>query len=131
MKVKLYNPRIFFSLVCLGFVLLAACTGRSAHPFAGKDRQVDENIENLMGLAVGMTKNQVYELCGVANYIEGYDWGSVWFYQYRKGNTDGPLAKKEIQQLYMPVVYDNTDRVTGYGQKFYEQTLSDLGSGQF
>lgn len=127
----MYNPRIFFSLVCLGFVLLAACTGRSANPFAGKDRQVDENIENLMGLAVGMTKNQVYELCGVANYIEGYDWGSVWFYQYRKGNTDGPLAKKEIQQLYMPVVYDNTDRVTGYGQKFYEQTLSDLGSGQF
>ena len=131
MKVKLYNPRIFFSLACLGFVLLAACTGRSVNPFAGKDRQVDENIENLMGLAVGMTKNQVYELCGVANYIEGYDWGSVWFYQYRKGNTDGPLAKKEIQQLYMPVVYDNTDRVTGYGQKFYEQTLSDLGSGQF
>ncbi len=42
-----------------------------------------------------------------------------------------PLPKKEIQQLYMPVVYDNTDRVTGYGQKFYEQTLSDLGTGQF
>lgn len=131
MKVKLYNPRTFLSLVCLGSLLFTACGGRTANPFSGKDKQVEENIENLMGLAVGMTKNQVYELCGVANYIEGYDWGSVWFYQYRKGNTDGPLAKKEIQQLYMPVVYDNTDRVTGYGQKFYEQTLSDLGSGQF
>jgi|TARA_B100000900_G_scaffold336187_1_gene297902 outer membrane protein assembly factor BamE (lipoprotein component of BamABCDE complex) len=131
MKVKFHNPRILLSLICLASLAFAACSGGSANPFAGKDRQVDENIENLMGLAVGMTKNQVYELCGVANYIEGYDWGSVWFYQYRKGNTDGPLAKKEIQQLYMPVVYDNTDRVTGYGQKFYEQTLSDLGTGQF
>ena len=31
----------------------------------------------------------------------------------------------------MPVVFDNTDRVMGYGSKFYEQTLDDLGTGQF
>ena len=71
MKVKFYNPRILLSLVCLASLAFAACSGGSANPFAGKDRLVDENIENLMGLAVGMTKNQVYELCGVANYIEG------------------------------------------------------------
>ena len=28
-------------------------------------------------------------------------------------------------------VFDNTDRVMGYGRKFYDQTLTDLGTGQF
>lgn len=119
----------FLSIILL--LTVSSCSRGGSNPFAKDDGEVKENIENLMGLAVGMTKGQVFDLSGIANYVEGYDWGSVWFYQYRKGNTDGPLAKKEIQQLYMPVVYDNTDRVTGYGQKFYEQTLSDLGSGQF
>mgnify|MGYP004132468927 CR=1 FL=1 len=41
------------------------------------------------------------------------------------------LADKDIAQRYMPVVFDNTDRVMGYGRKFYDQTLSDLGTGQF
>ena len=84
-----------------------------------------------MGLAVGMTKGQVFELSGIANYIEGYDWGSVWFYKIRKGGREGSLANKDIEDRYMPVVFDNTDRVMGYGRKFYDQTLSDLGTGQF
>jgi outer membrane protein assembly factor BamE (lipoprotein component of BamABCDE complex) len=84
-----------------------------------------------MGLAVGMTKGQVFDLSGTANYLEGYDWGSVWFYKWRKGGNEGTLANKDIEQRYMPVVFDNTDRVMGYGRKFYDQTLSDLGSGQF
>ena len=84
-----------------------------------------------MQLAVGMTKNQVFELCGVAYQIEGYDWGSVWFYQSEKGNTESFVSKNELLKFCTPIVFDNTDRVTGYGQKFYEQTLSDLGSGQF
>ena len=131
MKVNFSNQRILLFLVCLASLGFAACSGGSANPFAGKDRQVDENIENLMGLAVGMTKNQVYELCGVANYIEGYDWGSVWFYKIRKGGNEGTLNDKNVEKLYMPVVFDNTDRVMGYGSKFYDQTLSDLGAGQF
>ena len=77
MKANFSNHRILLFLVCLASLGFAACSGGSANPFAGKDRQVDENIENLMGLAVGMTKNQVYELCGVANYIEGYDYEEI------------------------------------------------------
>ena len=84
-----------------------------------------------MGLAVGMTKKQVFSLAGVANYMEGYDWGSAWFYKIRKGGNEGSLANKDVQEKYMPVVFDNTDRVMGYGSKFYEQTLDDLGTGQF
>jgi outer membrane protein assembly factor BamE (lipoprotein component of BamABCDE complex) len=105
---------------------------KSENPFSDRDADVKDNIENLMGLSVGMTKQQVFGLSGVSNYVEGYDWGSVWFYKIRKGGTnEGPLANKDIEQLYMPVVFDTTDRVMAYGRKFYDQTLSDLGTGQF
>jgi hypothetical protein len=115
------------------FLLTTAvsCGSKGANPFSKSDGQVDENVANLMGLAVGMTKGQVYDLVGVANYMEGYDWGSVWRYKIKKGGKSGTLANKEVESNYMPVVFDNTDRVMGYGQKFYDQTLSDLGTGQF
>jgi hypothetical protein len=118
-----------FSIVLI--LVFSSCFGGGANPFAKDDGEVEENIENLMGLAVGMTKGQVFELAGVANMIEGYDWGSVWRYKIRKGAKGGTLANSEVENSLMPVVFDNTDRVMGYGTKFYEQTLNDLGSGQF
>ena len=131
--------RIFFSLAC--FSCLLFCVGcfkgsggigrGGSSPFEDADAAVSKNIENLMGLSVGMTKGQVYNLSGIANYVEGYDWGSVWFYKIRKGGNEGTLADKDVEKHYMPVVFDNTDRVMGYGSKFYDQTLSDLGTGQF
>ena len=119
---------LFFSAL---FIFTSCNRGAGSNPFAKDDGEIKENIENLMGLAVGMTKSQVFELSGIANYVEGYDWGSVWFYKIRKGGKVGTLADKDIEQRYMPVVFDNTDRVMGYGRKFYDQTLSDLGTGQF
>ncbi len=116
---------------CIFILSFSSCTRGGTNPFSKDDGEIKENIENLMGLAVGMTKGQVFELSGIANYVEGYDWGSVWFYKIRKGGTEGTLANKDIEQRYMPVVFDNTDRVMGYGRKFYDQTLSDLGTGQF
>ena len=117
-------------LSCL-FLSFSSCSRGGSNPFSKGDGEIKENIENLMGLAVGMTKGQVFDLSGIANYVEGYDWGSVWFYKIRKGGNEGTLANKDIEQRYMPVVFDITDRVMGYGRKFYDQTLSDLGSGQF
>jgi len=87
-------------------------------------KEIKGNIDRLMGLAVGMTKGKVFELSGIANYAEGYDWGNVWFYKITKGGRVGTLADKDIEARYMPVVFDNTDRVMGYGRKFYEQTLT-------
>ena len=124
----------FLRLLGLSAFLISTFVGCSrgvSNPFADSDGEVKENIQNLMGLAVGMTKAQVFDLSGIANYVEGYDWGSVWFYKIRKGGNEGTLANKDIEQRYMPVVFDNTDRVMGYGRKFYDQTLSDLGTGQF
>jgi outer membrane protein assembly factor BamE (lipoprotein component of BamABCDE complex) len=126
------NSSIVFFLLFSALLTLSSCTrGGGSNPFSKDDGEIKENIENLMGLAVGMTKGQVFELSGIANYVEGYDWGSVWFYKIRKGGTVGTLADKDIEQRYMPVVFDNTDRVMGYGRKFYDQTLNDLGTGQF
>ena len=123
---------LLFVLFLATLLTLGGCTrGSGSNPFAKDDGEIKENIENLMGLAVGMTKGQVFDLSGIANYVEGYDWGSVWFYKIRKGGTVGTLADKDIAQRYMPVVFDNTDRVMGYGRKFYDQTLTDLGTGQF
>ena len=131
MKVsKLCTLRHLMLAVLLLFVAVS-CGSKGGNPFSKSDEQVDDNIANLMGLSVGMTKGQVYELVGVANYMEGYDWGSVWRYKIKKGGKAGSLANKEVEDNYMPVVFDNTDRVMGYGQKFYDQTLSDLGTGQF
>ena len=129
MKVKIYNPRILLSLVFLVSLAFAACSGGSANPFAGEAKKVDKNIQNLMQLAVGMTKNQVFDLCGVAYQIEGYDWGSVWFYQYRKGNSQSFISKQDLLKFCTPIVFDNTDRVLGYGEKVYTSTLEDLGDG--
>ena len=125
-----YKTLVGFLSIIL-FLAVSSCSRGGSNPFAKDDGEVKENIENLMGLAVGMTKGQVFDLSGIANYVEGYDWGSVWFYKIRKGGNEGTLANKDIEQRYMPVVFDNTDRVMGYGRKFYDQTLSDLGSGQF
>lgn len=123
-------------LSCL--IILAGCFKGSAgisrgggSPFEDADAAVGKNVENLMALSIGMTKNQVSNLAGVANYLEGYDWGSVWFYKIRKGGNEGVLSDKDVEKKYMPVVFDNTDRVMGYGSKFYDQTLADLGTGQF
>ena len=127
---------IFGTVSCL--ISLVGCFKSSGgfsrsggNSFADADAAVSKNIENLMGLSVGMTKAQVSSLSGIANYLEDYDWGSVWFYKIRTGGNEGTLSDKEVEKRYMPVVFDNTDRVMGYGSKFYDQTLSDLGAGQF
>ena len=129
-SLSFYKTLVGFLSIIL-FLAVSSCSRGGFSPFAKNDSEVDENIENLMGLAVGMTKGQVFDLSGTANYLEGYDWGSVWFYKWQKGGNEGTLANKDIEQRYMPVVFDNTDRVMGYGRKFYDQTISDLVSGQF
>ena len=91
----------FLRVLGLSAFLISTFVGCSlvvSNPFADSDGEVKENIQNLMGLAVGMTKGQVFDLSGIANYVEGYDWGSVWFYKIRKGGNEGTLANKDIEQ---------------------------------
>ena len=99
-------------------------------PFGGNS-VAQENSKELMGLAVGMHKQEVFKLAGVAGFIEGYDWGSVWFYQTKDGGEFGTLNDRHVQERYTPVVFGNTDHVIGYGPKFYDQTIKDLGTGNY
>ena len=131
MRAVYSKSHLLYFLFFSALLTLTSCTrGGGGNPFSRDDTEVTENVKNAMGLSVGMTRGQVFDLCGIANYVEGYDWGYVWFYKTKKGGSAGTLADKEVEQLYTPVVFDNTDRVMGYGRKMYEQTLSDLGSGQ-
>jgi len=123
---------VVHTLLAFTFFFLCGCFGgKGSNPYSEVDEKVEDNTKNLMSLAVGMTKGQVFDLVGIANIVEGYDWGSVWKYKTRKGGGARTLADKAVDQTYTPVVFDNTDRVIGYGDKFYSQTLTDLGAGQF
>jgi hypothetical protein len=110
---------------------MTACSNTGLNPFASGEDQVNENIKNLMGLQPGMSKGQVFKLAGVANYIEGESWGSVWFYKYRPGGEEGTLADSNVEKNYMPVVFDSSDRLIGYGYEFYKNTMEQLGSGPY
>ena len=65
-----YIPIIKGIFITLILVSISSCTRGGTNPFAKDDAEVNENVKNLMGLAVGMTKNQVFSLAGVANYME-------------------------------------------------------------
>ncbi len=125
-------------LVVIGSLLFVGCGGGGGNSFFGGDGSpfggnsvAQENSKELMGLAVGMHKQEVFKLAGVAGFIEGYDWGSVWFYQTKDGGEFGTLNDRHVQERYTPVVFGNTDHVIGYGPKFYDQTIKDLGTGNY
>lgn len=125
-------------LVVIVSLLFVGCGGGGGNSFFGGDGSTfggnsvaQENSKELMGLAVGMHKQEVFKLAGVAGFIEGYDWGSVWFYQTKDGGEFGTLNDRHVQERYTPVVFGNTDHVIGYGPKFYDQTIKDLGTGNY
>ena len=115
-------------LAALVLAFAASCTGTFPSMGGGKTSKTNKA---LMGLSMGMTKAQVYQLAGTATKIEGYDWGSSWFYQTASGGGVNVLLDGNEENNLTPVVFDNSNRVTGYGWKFYHQTIRDLGTGQF
>lgn len=125
MKAKWYIPPMLLSLV---LTFLVSCGGTFPGMSGGKTTRTNKA---LMGLSVGLSKAQVYQLAGTAAKIEGYDWGSVWFYQTGSGGGVNVLIDGNEDKNFTPIVFDNSNRVTGYGWKFYTQTIRDLGTGQF
>ena len=115
-------------LVALVLVFSTSCNGPL--PRLGGAGKVGKTNKALMSLTMGMNKNQVYNLAGTADKIEGYDWGSVWFYRTATGGGGAILGGEEDND-FTPIVFDNSHKVTGFGQKFYSQTIQDLGTGQF
>ncbi|MBG28597.1 MAG: hypothetical protein CMI31_01160 [Opitutae bacterium] len=114
----------------LAALVMALSTSCNTLPSLGGNSTSKTN-KALMGMSVGMNKSQVYQLAGTAAKIEGYDWGSVWFYKTATGGGVNVLLDGNEEENFTPVVFDNSNRVTGYGWKFYSQTIRDYGTGQF
>ena len=102
---KVFSKPQIISLVTFGvFVLFVSCSRKSKSPFSDRDADVKENIENLMGLSVGMTKQQVFGLSGVSTHVEGYDWGSVGFIKFvREVRMTDPLQIKILSSCICPL----------------------------
>lgn len=90
---------------------------KEKYPALGWANRTPKRTKNqLMKISVGQTKCKVWKLLGGnADYFERYDWGAVWFYK---------LDGEEI----FPVLFDNLERVVGYGSKFYNETKEKLGN---
>ena len=116
-------------LITLVLAFASSCT--SGVPGLGGGGKVGRTNKALMGLNLGMNKSQVYQLAGTADKIEGYDWGSVWFYRTASGGGVNVLLEGDDDKNFTPVVFDISHRVTGFGKKFYDQSIRDLGTGQF
>jgi|TARA_B100000959_G_C14768067_1_gene536292 outer membrane protein assembly factor BamE (lipoprotein component of BamABCDE complex) len=114
-------------LAILVLTFFTSCNGPLPRMGGGN---VSRTNKALMSLNMGMSKEQVYKLAGTAGKIEGYDWGSVWFYRTNSG-ADVGLGLDDDEKNFTPIVFDNSHRVTGFGQKFYKRTIQDLGTGQF
>lgn len=114
----------------LAALVMALTTSCNTLPSLGGN-STNKTNKALMGMSVGMNKSQVYQLAGTAAKIEGYDWGSVWFYKTATGGGVNVLLDGNEEENFTPVVFDNSNRVTGYGWKFYSQTIRDYGTGQF
>jgi hypothetical protein len=80
----------------------------------GTPKQASQRI---LKIAANQTKCKVWKLMGGnADYVQGYEWGSVWFYKVSEGN----------EANFIPIVFDGNDIVMGYGQNFYNKITSAL-----
>ena len=106
-------PQFSLRILCLAaliFSLLGCTRGGGGNPFSKDDGEIKENIENLMGLAVGMTKGQVFELSGIANYVRGIRLGERLVLQDPQGrDRRNPCREGHRATLY-------ARRVRQYGQ---------------
>ena len=140
---------LFISLCCLSAPAIAACSDEELLEYTRVDDALMEYKESfkktkpaLDKAAKSNSREDLAKYCQIErqNNQLSLEWISIddkikkacpVFYSKSKGGNEGSLANKDVQEKYMPVVFDNTDRVMGYGSKFYEQTLDDLGTGQF
>ena len=115
-------------LAALALLFSTSCDALTT--MGGGGGKVKKTNKALMSLTMGMNKNLDYNLAGTADKIEGYDWGSVWFYRPAAGSGAAILGEGGDKD-FTPIVFDNSHKVTGFGQKYYSQTIRDLGTGQF
>jgi Protein of unknown function (DUF3192) len=87
-------------------------------PSGPSDREIqamiDRNTRNLLRLQEGLFEEQVADIMGRPQRIEGYPWGTVWL--YRTALTKGARTTPETD--YTPLVFDRRGVLLGWGREF-------------
>ena len=101
-------------------------------PSGSSDRElqtmIDRNTRNLSRLQVDLFEEYVSDIMGPPQRVEGYLWGTVWF--YRTAMTRGARATPETD--YTPLVFDRRGVLLGWGRELlasYSQRQPSFGGG--
>ena len=89
---------------------------------------IDRNGRNLLRLQADLFEEYVAEIMGPPQRVEGYPWGTVWF--YRTGLTKGARATPETD--FTPLVFDRRGILVGWGKNVlasYSQRQAPLVGG--
>ena len=77
--------------------------------------EIERNQKNLTKIRKGMTKKQVIEIMGEPIKGEAYCNDKEFFYYTRQSWMDGMIMRDECT----PIVFDDFDRVIGWGQDYH------------
>jgi hypothetical protein len=101
-------------------------------PSGSSDRElqamIDRNTRNLSHLQVDLFEEYVSDIMGPPQRVEGYLWGTVWF--YRTALTRGARATPETD--YTPLVFDQRGVLLGWGRDIlasYNSRRTSPGEG--
>ena len=109
-------------LLLLIIPFMIGCYGSPVHStFAYNEVQktVKKNNKALLSINIGLSKEQVLDLMGEPERSEGYAWGSSWL--YRTAMTSGVYGTADSD--FTPVMFDNSNRLLGWGRNFYEEKV--------
>ena len=111
--------------------LFAGCTNLLM-PSGPSDRElqavIDRNARNLLRLQADLFEENVSDIMGPPQRVEGYSWGTVWL--YRTALTKGARATPETD--FTPLVFDRRGVLLGWGKDVlasYSQRQPPLGGG--
>lgn len=107
-KITLKNLVLFLTAGALT-VLLSSCF------YA----EIERNQKNLAKIRKGMTKQQVLEIMGEPVKGEVYCNDKEFFYYTRQSWMDGMIMRDECT----PIVFDDFDRVIGWGYDYHSGIL--------
>jgi hypothetical protein len=114
--------------------VVACCVGCTSllMPSGSSDRElqamIDRNTRNLLRLQADLFEEYVSDIMGPPQRVEGYLWGTVWF--YRTALTRGARATPETD--YTPLVFDQRGVLLGWGRDIltsYDHRQPSLGGG--
>jgi hypothetical protein len=95
---------------CLGCTSLLMPSGSSDRELQA---MIDRNTRNLSRLQVDLFEEYVSDIMGPPQRVEGYLWGTVWF--YRTALTRSARSTPETD--YTPLVFDRRGVLLGWGRE--------------